>query len=72
MMDMPDARAQAKITGKEGLNFNGTALVYDCEEDMLEALENGGTAILDMISSPPPTVSSAPYRPHTCCVTRSS
>jgi len=48
MMDMPDARVQAKITGKEGLSFNGTALVYDCEEDMLEALENGGTGIFDI------------------------
>jgi dihydroxy-acid dehydratase len=30
----------AKITGKEGLNFTGPAKVYDCEEDMLSALEN--------------------------------
>ncbi|KAL2914570.1 dihydroxy-acid dehydratase ilv3 [Polyrhizophydium stewartii] len=29
----------AKITGKEGLKFSGPAKVYDCEEDMLEALE---------------------------------
>ncbi|ALG66489.1 dihydroxy-acid dehydratase [Beggiatoa leptomitoformis] len=29
----------AKITGKEGLKFTGTAKVYDCEEDMLVALE---------------------------------
>lgn len=29
----------AKITGKEGLNFTGPAKVYDCEEDMLSALE---------------------------------
>jgi dihydroxy-acid dehydratase len=29
----------AKITGKEGLHFCGTAKVYDSEEDMLEALE---------------------------------
>jgi dihydroxy-acid dehydratase len=29
----------AKITGKEGLKFSGPALVYDCEEDMLAALE---------------------------------
>ena len=29
----------AKITGKEGLHFKGPALVYDCEEDMLAALE---------------------------------
>ena len=30
----------AKITGKEGLKFSGTAKVYDCEEDMLKALED--------------------------------
>lgn len=29
----------AKITGKEGLQFTGPAKVYDCEEDMLSALE---------------------------------
>jgi len=29
----------AKITGKEGLQFAGPARVYDCEEDMLAALE---------------------------------
>jgi len=32
--------AVAKITGKEGLNFTGTARVYDSEEDMLTGLEN--------------------------------
>ena len=31
--------AVAKITGKEGLVFKGTAKVYDAEEDMLSALE---------------------------------
>lgn len=31
--------AVAKITGKEGLVFEGTARVYDSEEQMLEALE---------------------------------
>jgi dihydroxy-acid dehydratase len=31
--------AVAKITGKEGLSFTGPAKVYDCEEDMLTALE---------------------------------
>ncbi|MBE2222871.1 MAG: dihydroxy-acid dehydratase [Anaerolineae bacterium] len=30
----------AKITGKEGLVFTGTARVYDSEEDMLAGLEN--------------------------------
>jgi len=29
----------AKITGKEGLIFTGPAKVYDCEEDILSALE---------------------------------
>lgn len=27
-----------KITGKEGLVFEGSARVFDCEEDMLAAL----------------------------------
>ena len=31
--------AVAKITGKQGLVFSGTARVFDCEEEMLEALE---------------------------------
>jgi len=31
----------AKITGKEGLHFSGPARVYDCEEDMLQGLEQG-------------------------------
>ncbi len=31
----------AKITGKEGLHFSGPANVFDCEEDMLKALEDG-------------------------------
>jgi dihydroxy-acid dehydratase len=34
----PDG-AVAKITGKEGLSFTGTALPYDSEEEMLAALE---------------------------------
>jgi dihydroxy-acid dehydratase len=33
--------AVAKITGKEGLRFVGTARVFDAEEDMLHALEEG-------------------------------
>jgi len=33
--------AVAKITGKEGTTFAGTAKVYDCEEDCLKAIENG-------------------------------
>ena len=32
--------AVAKITGKEGLTFSGRANVFDCEEDMLKALED--------------------------------
>lgn len=32
----------AKITGKEGLYFRGPARVFDAEEDMLAALEQGG------------------------------
>jgi len=31
--------AVAKITGKEGLKFTGPARIFDCEEDMLAALE---------------------------------
>jgi dihydroxy-acid dehydratase len=31
----------AKITGKEGLRFEGPARVFDCEEDMLRGLEQG-------------------------------
>ncbi|MDA8364620.1 MAG: dihydroxy-acid dehydratase [Gammaproteobacteria bacterium] len=33
--------AVAKITGKEGLRFKGSAKVFDAEEDMLRALEQG-------------------------------
>ena len=33
--------AVAKITGKEGLTFTGTANVFDSEEAMLKALEDG-------------------------------
>ena len=36
----PDG-AVAKITGKEGLVFRGTANVFDSEEEMLAALEDG-------------------------------
>lgn len=34
----------AKITGKEGLRFRGPAKVFDCEEDMLGAMERGDIA----------------------------
>jgi dihydroxy-acid dehydratase len=33
--------AVAKLTGKEGMTFTGTAGVFDSEEDMLRALEEG-------------------------------
>jgi dihydroxy-acid dehydratase len=33
--------AVAKITGKEGLSFTGPAQVFDCEEDMVAAAEQG-------------------------------
>jgi dihydroxy-acid dehydratase len=33
--------AVAKITGKEGLSFTGTAIGFDSEEDMLAAVERG-------------------------------
>jgi dihydroxy-acid dehydratase len=36
--------AVAKITGKEGLRFSGPARVFDSEEDMLKALEDGKIA----------------------------
>jgi dihydroxy-acid dehydratase len=36
----PLGGAVAKITGKEGLRFEGPARVYDSEEDMLAGLEN--------------------------------
>jgi dihydroxy-acid dehydratase len=44
----PDG-AVAKITGKEGLRFTGPARVFDSEEDMLEALEQGQIAKGDVI-----------------------
>ncbi|WP_428941008.1 dihydroxy-acid dehydratase [Fontivita pretiosa] len=36
----PDG-AVGKITGKQGLRFEGPARVFDCEEDMLKGLEQG-------------------------------
>jgi dihydroxy-acid dehydratase len=39
----------AKITGKEGLVFTGTANVFDAEEDMLTALEQGNIKKGDVI-----------------------
>eukprot|EP00878_Enallax_costatus_P003751 GHUV01003967.1.p1 GENE.GHUV01003967.1~~GHUV01003967.1.p1 ORF type:complete len:309 (+),score=103.79 GHUV01003967.1:89-928(+) len=37
--DLAPEGSVAKITGKEGLKFRGEALCFDCEEDMLAALE---------------------------------
>jgi dihydroxy-acid dehydratase len=39
----------AKITGKEGDSFSGPARVFDCEEDMLAALEQNRIAAGDVI-----------------------
>ena len=44
----PDG-AVAKITGKEGDNFEGPARVFDSEESMLEALEGGRITSGDVI-----------------------
>ena len=41
--------AVAKITGKEGLTFSGPANVFDAEEDMLRALEQGNINKGDVI-----------------------
>ena len=41
--------AVAKITGKEGLRFSGPAKVFDSEEAMLKALEDGEIAKGDVI-----------------------
>jgi dihydroxy-acid dehydratase len=39
----------AKITGKEGENFEGPAKVFDAEESMLKALEEGSIAKGDVV-----------------------
>lgn len=39
-----------KITGKEGLQFEGEALCFDCEEDMLSALADNAEPF--RVSSP--------------------
>lgn len=41
--------AVAKITGKEGTQFSGTANVFDSEEDCLEGIENGDVGPGDVI-----------------------
>lgn len=43
------AGAIAKITGKEGLRFSGTAKVFDCEERALDAILGGGVQAGDVI-----------------------
>jgi dihydroxy-acid dehydratase len=47
--NLAPAGAVAKITGKEGVRFSGPARVYDCEEDMLSALERNQMAKGDVI-----------------------
>ena len=41
--------AVAKITGKEGLLFTGTAKVFDCEEEALQSILDGAIVKGDMI-----------------------
>ncbi len=54
--NLAPAGAVAKITGKEGLQFSGTANVFDSEEDMLKALEekriNDGDVIIIRYEGP--------------------
>ncbi len=47
--DLAPEGSVAKITGKEGLRFEGPANVFDSEEDMLAALEQGKIAKGDVI-----------------------
>jgi len=47
--NLAPAGAVAKITGKEGLRFSGTARTFDCEEDMLPALERGDIGPGDVV-----------------------
>jgi dihydroxy-acid dehydratase len=39
----------AKITGKEGLRFSGTARVFECEEDCIRAIEGGVVKAGDVV-----------------------
>jgi len=41
--------AVAKITGKEGNSFTGTAKVFDCEEDCLPAVQEGRIVAGDVV-----------------------
>ncbi|WP_295539207.1 dihydroxy-acid dehydratase [uncultured Thiohalocapsa sp.] len=47
--NLAPAGAVAKITGKEGLQFQGPARVFDAEEDMLAALEAGSIQKGDVV-----------------------
>ena len=47
--DLAPEGSVAKITGKEGLRFDGPANVFDSEEAMLEALEQGRISKGDVI-----------------------
>jgi len=39
--NLAEGGSVAKITGKEGEKFEGTAKVYDCEEDAIEGIQSG-------------------------------
>jgi len=47
--NLAPAGAVAKITGKEGLQFTGTARVFDCEELALKAILDGTVVAGDVI-----------------------
>ena len=47
--NLAEEGAVAKITGKEGLSFTGTANVFDSEEEMLKGLEDGNINKGDVI-----------------------
>ncbi|QXP83180.1 dihydroxy-acid dehydratase [Methylococcus sp. Mc7] len=47
--NLAPAGAVAKITGKEGLSFTGTARVFDCEEQALKAILDGTVVKGDVI-----------------------
>jgi dihydroxy-acid dehydratase len=47
--NLAPAGAVAKITGKEGLQFTGTAKVYECEELALKAILDGNIVAGDVI-----------------------
>jgi dihydroxy-acid dehydratase len=47
--NLAEAGSVAKITGKEGLAFTGTAKVYDSEEACLEAIQGGKVVAGDVV-----------------------